>query len=462
MTDRSTPLRSRYDLIVIGAGAGGLVTAGGAAQLGARVLLVEQSRLGGECLYTGCVPSKAVLHVASQAGLTGSRWPQARAAVDRSIAAIEPHDSPERFEDFGVEVVIGEARFTGPRQIVVNGASVKARRFVIATGGEPAMPPISGLEDVAPLTNESLFSHDQQPGHLLIIGGGAIGCEMAQSFARLGSMVTIVTDGRLLPSSDPEAVDVLRRQFETDGVAVLENARVDAASGTPGDIILHIGDGRMVRGTDVLVAVGRSPRVHGYGLELAGVETSPKGIVTDKHLRTSNRRIYAVGDCRAGPRLTHAADQDARTVIQNALFPFRKAKDYAALPAAIYTDPELAQIGLTEAEARAAHQDVQVWRHDFDHADRSITEDDTRGFVKIVARGKSVLGVTIVGTQAGEMLALAGLLVSGKLSMASLAAQTIAYPTRIEALKKACEQPGQAALFSPLMRRLTRLFQWLP
>ena len=186
------------------------------------------------------------------------------------------------------------------------------------------------------------------------------------------------------------------------------------------------------------------------------------GIITDAWLRTSNRRIYAIGDCREGPRLTHAADQDARTVIQNALFPFRKRKDYRALPAAIFTDPELAQVGLTEAQARKVHGDIKVFRHDFDHNDRSVTEGDMRGFVKVVTSGKRVVGITIVGAQAGELLALASFVVSGKLSLADLANQTFAYPTLAEALKHAAEQPGQAALFSPLMQRLTRLFQRLP
>lgn len=461
--DRSTPSAGHYDLVVIGAGAGGLVTSGGAAQLGARVLLVEQHRLGGECLWTGCVPSKAVIHAASMAKHGGrQRWGDARANLDRAIATIEPHDSPERFEGFGVEVVIGRAEFTGPDAVEVGGRRVTARRFVVATGSDPVVPGISGLAALPCYTNDTIFGLDVTPGHLLVIGGGVVGCELSQSFARLGVPVTLMSDGALLPREDPDAVAVVRAQLVADGVTMLENVAIASASGEAGAIALTLADGRVVEGTHVLAAAGRRARVSGFGLKAAGVEVGSNGIVTDDWLRTSNKRIYAVGDCREGPRLTHAADQDARTVIQNALFPFRKRKDYSALPASIFTDPELAQVGLTEPAARKLHGDVRVFRHDFDHNDRSVTEADMRGFVKIVVRGKRVLGVTIVGAHAGELLALASFAVSGKLSLANLANQTFAYPTLAEALKFAAEQPGQEALFTPFVRKVTQLFQRLP
>ncbi len=461
--ERSRPRATHYDLVVIGAGAGGLVTSGGAAQLGARVLLIEQHRLGGECLWTGCVPSKAVIHAAQLARHGGGqRWSDARANVEEAVTIIEPHDSPERFEGFGVEVVIGRAVFTGQGAIEVGGQRVTARRFVIATGSDPAVPPIAGLAELPFLTNDTIFDLEEQPEHLLIIGGGVIGCELSQSFARLGSKVTLISDGRLLPREDPEAVDVVRTQLVADGVDIIENAEVAAAAGSAGAIRLTLADGRTAEGTHLLIGTGRAPRISGYGLKAAGVETGKGGIITDAFLRTSNRRIYAIGDCRDGPRLTHAADQDARTVIQNALFPFRKRKDYSALPAAIFTDPQLAQVGLTEPAARKLHPDIKVFRQDFDHNDRSVTEADMRGFVKIIVLGKRVLGVTIVGGHAGELLALASFAVSGKLSLSDLANQTFAYPTLAEALRHAAEQPGQAALFSPLMRKLTALFQRLP
>jgi pyruvate/2-oxoglutarate dehydrogenase complex dihydrolipoamide dehydrogenase (E3) component len=453
------PLRDHYDLIVIGGGAGGLVTAGGAAQLGADVLLVEQHRLGGECLWTGCVPSKAVIAAASRPGRT---WDDARAALKAAITTIEPHDSPARFQGFGVEVVKARAAFLSPRTLDIGGKSVAARRIVLATGSDPAMPPIAGLAERPCLTNDTIFDLETQPRHLLVIGGGAIGCELGQAFARLGSAVTLISSSPLLSRQDKDAVALVRTQLEADGLRLIENAKILSASGAGDSLTLHLGDGVQVSGSHILVAAGRRARTSGFGLDKAGVRTGKNGICTDAWLRTSNRRIYAVGDCREGPRLTHAADQDARTVIQNALFPFRKRKNYEALPAAVYCDPELAQVGLTEAEARAAHADIEVYRHDFDHNDRAVTDGDTRGFVKIVVRGKRVLGVTIVGAHAGELLALASFAVSGKLSLADFAAQTFAYPTRIEALRHAAEQPGQKFLFSPLMQSLTRLFQHLP
>ena len=454
---------SRHDLVVIGGGAAGLVTAGGAAQLGARTLLVERHRLGGECLYTGCVPSKALIAISARrkAGATID-WAAAKTAIAGAIATIEPHDSAERFGGFGVEIVFGEATFTGHDEITVGDRRITARRFVIATGSDAAVPPIAGLADVPFLTNDGIFDLPELPDHLLIIGGGAIGCELSQSFARLGARVTIVDVGTLLPNDDPDAVAVVRDQLRADGVVIHEGAAIARASTGNGLVMLHLGDGSVLTGSHLLVAAGRKARMDGYGLDVAGVAVTPAGITVDRYLRTSNRRIFAIGDCRAGPRLTHAADQDARTVIQNALFPFRKATDYSALPAATFTDPELAQVGLTEAKARAAHADIQVLRHDFDHNDRSVAEGDMRGFVKIMAVGNRVVGMTIVGAHAGELLALATFAVAGKLSLSDLANRTFAYPTLAEAIRFAAELPGQAKLFTPTVRRLTRWFQKLP
>ena len=459
--------QEHFDLVVIGGGAAGLVSSGGAAQLGARTLLIERHRLGGECLYTGCVPSKALIAVAAVAhsrggGSPAANWAAARAAVQAAITTIEPHDSPERFRGFGVKIAFGDAVFTSPTSLRVGDRDISARRFVIATGSDPAIPPIPGLSDLPYCTNENIFDLAETPGHLLVIGGGVIGCELSQAFARLGITVSLVDVGSILPNDDPDAVAVVRAQLLADGVALHEKAAITSASGGAGAITLMLGDGSVLNGSHVLVATGRKARTTGFGLDLANVTTGRNGIIVDKYLRTSNPRIFAIGDCRDGPRLTHAADQDARTVIQNALFPFRKATDYSALPAAIFTDPELAQVGLTEAKARAAHPDVGVWRHDFDHNDRSVTEGDMRGFVKIMARGNRVLGVTIVGAHAGELLALATFAVAGKLSLSDLANRTLAYPTLAEALRFAAEQPGQAKLFTPFMRRLTGLFQRLP
>lgn len=449
-----------YDLVVIGGGAAGLVTSGGAAQLGVRTLLIERHRLGGECLYTGCVPSKAL--ISNAAVYPGGGWPLARQAVETAIKTIEPHDSPERFRGFGVEVVFGQAAFVGPGVVEVGGRHLTARRFVVATGSDAAIPPVPGLADLPLLTNETIFSLAETPSQLIVIGGGVIGCELSQSFARLGVPVTIVDIGPLLPNEDPDAVEVVRRQLLSDGVVLHERATIVSAGGVAGALELTLGDGTVLCGSHILVATGRVARTEGFGLDLAGVAVTRAGITVDQYLRTSNPKIYAIGDCRAGPRLTHAADQDARTVIQNALFPFRKKTDYSALPASVFTDPELAQVGLTETKARASNPKTEVFRHDFDHNDRSVTDADMRGFVKIMAVGNRVTGVTIVGAHAGELLALASFAVSGKLSLSDLANQTFAYPTLSEALRFAAEQRGQKALFTPTVQRIARLFQKLP
>ncbi len=461
--NRSTPAASQYDLVVIGAGAAGLVAAGGAAQLGARTLMIEQHRLGGECLYTGCLPSKALIAAAARRrGGTTVDWPMAHAAVHGAIATIEPHDSPEVFEGFGVEVVLARAVFTGPDAIEVGGKRVTARRFIVATGSDPALPPIPGLAELAPLTNETIFDLGELPEHLLIIGGGAIGCELSQSFVRLGARVTLVDVGPLLPRDDPEAVAVVRKQLLADGVILHEKRGIAGAEGSAGVPVLLLDDGTRLAGSHLLVAAGRAARTQGIGLEAAGVAFGRAGITVDRHLYTSNHRILAIGDCRDGPRLTHAANQDARVAIQNALFPFRKATDYSALPAVTYTDPEIAQVGLTETAARAANPATQILRHDFDHNDRSIAEHDERGFIKIMAVGNKVIGGTIVGAHAGELLPVLGFAVAGKLGLSDLAGLTYAYPTLSEIIRFAAEKPGQAKLFTPTMRRLTALFQKLP
>ena len=453
----------RYDLCVVGGGAGGLVTAGGAAQLGARVLLIDDNRLGGECLWTGCVPSKALLHMAMIARRRGGMaWGEAKAHVDAAIAAIAPHDAPERFEAFGVEVLNARAVFTARDRLTAGDRTIAARRFVVATGSAPLVPSVPGLDAVAYLTNETIFDLAALPAELLIMGGGAIGAELAQAFARLGARVTVIEKDTLLASSDTEGTGLVRAALIADGVTIHEHAAIASVAGGAG-ITLTLASGATVTGSHLLVAAGRAPRVAGFGLDVAGVAAGPKGIAVDKYLRTANPRIFAVGDCRDGPRFTHAADQDARAVIANALFPrpLWRTSTYSALPSVVYTDPELAHVGLTEYQACAAPE-AQVYRADLDHNDRAVTEGAATGFVKLMARGDRLLGATLVGPHAGELLPLARLAVTGKIGLADLAAQTIAYPTLAEALKAAAELPGQARLFTPTLRKLTRLLQRLP
>lgn len=455
-------MTDHYALCVIGGGAAGLVAAGGAAQLGARTLLIEQHRMGGECLWNGCVPSKALLHMASLAKLRGGMaWAEAKAHVDGAIATIAPHDSPERFRAFGVEVLLARAVFAGRDSIEADGRRITARRFVIATGSAPMVPPVPGLEDVPFLTNETIFDLDALPAELLILGGGAIGTELAQAFARLGSKVTVVERDRLLTNSDEEAAALVRTSLEADGVTILERSEV---ARVVHGITLHLKSGATLTGTHLLVAAGRAARVEGYGLDRAGVTADRKGIAVDTFLRTSNPKIFAIGDCRDGPRFTHASDQDARAVIANALFPrpLWRESTYEALPSVVYTDPELAHVGLTEAAARARHPDVEVHRADLDHNDRAVTEGATAGFVKLIARGNRVMGATLVGPHAGELLPLARLAVTGKIGLSDIAAQTIAYPTLADSLRQAADAASQAKLFTPTVRRITRLLQRLP
>jgi pyruvate/2-oxoglutarate dehydrogenase complex dihydrolipoamide dehydrogenase (E3) component len=321
------------DICVIGAGSGGLVVAGGAAQAGARTILVEAAAMGGECLNTGCVPSKALLAAAEAAAAGraaarfGVRYGAAQvdfaAVLDHVrgvIATIAHHDSQERFEGWGVEVIRARGRFIGPDRLEAGNRIIRARRFVLATGSHAAVPPIPGLSDTPFLTNETLWGLRELPTRLLVLGGGAIGCEMAQAFARLGSTVTLVEADRLMPRDDAEAVELVRSALRADGVDVREGVKATRAARDGDRIGLTLEGGETLAGSHLLVAAGRKPAVDGLRLDVAGVQVGKDGVEVDARLRTSNRRIYAVGDCRAGPRFTHAASQDAGVVIRNAVF----------------------------------------------------------------------------------------------------------------------------------------------
>ncbi len=464
------------DICVIGAGSGGLVVAGGAAQAGARTMLIEAERMGGECLNSGCVPSKALL-AAAQATAAGREAAHFGIGFDAPrvdfaavmdhvhgvIATIAHHDSQERFEAWGVEVVRARARFTGPDRIEAGGRSIRARRFVVATGSQALVPPIPGLADTPFLTNDSLWSLRTLPRHLLVLGGGAIGCEMAQAFARLGAAVTLVEAATLMPRDDAEAVAVVRAALARDGVAIHEGARAVAVARDGAGVSLTLADGRLLSGSHLLVAVGRRPPVDGLGLEAAGVRTGPDGILVDAALRTSNRRIFAVGDCRAGPRFTHAASQDAAVVIRRAVFGLPARIDRRALPWATFTDPELAQVGLTESAARERHgARVTTLKLGFDRNDRAVAERASEGFLKLVRVGSRVVGATIVGRHAGDQAPLWGQVVAGRLPLSAVADMVMPYPTRPEVGKWLATEPTLALLGNPWVRRLVRLVQALP
>jgi len=468
-----------FDLAVIGAGAAGLSVTAVAAQLGLRVLLVERDRMGGDCLNAGCVPSKALLaaaHAAAGARAAGRfgvhlpppriAWDEVSAHVAGAIAAIAPNDSEQRFRALGATVLRAEARFIGPEAIAVDGRRITARRFVIAAGSRPAVPPIPGLDAVPFLTNASLFGIPGPPGHLLILGGGPIGLEMAAAHAALGWEVSLVEAATIAGREDPELAAGLREALTEGGVRLFEGVGVTAAEPGP---TLVFADGRRISGTHLLIAVGRRPNLEALGLEAGNIRASNLGIATDRGLRSlSNRLVYAVGDIAdpagTGPRyFTHVGSYHAGIVVRRALFRLPARIDYRALPRVLYTDPELAQVGLTEAEARAAGHEVQVVRWPMAENDRAVAEGETRGLVKLVAskRGR-LLGAGILSRAAGEMIGLFALAIERRLKLSALGAMILPYPTRAEAGKRAAGAFYAPTLFSARTRSLVRLLARLP
>ncbi len=466
-----------YDICVIGAGSAGLSVAAGAAQLGARTILFERAEMGGDCLNYGCVPSKALLaaahaaHDIRKAKRFGIRCPEPEidfatvmAHVKNVIAAIAPHDSVERFEGLGVRVVKAEARFAGPREVSGCGVQVRARRIVIAAGSTAVIPAIPGIDTVAPLTNETIFSLTTLPEHLVIIGGGPIGVEMAQGFRRLGSRVTVLEARRILERDEPEFSGTLRRQLSAEGIVLREGARIDSVAKIASGIALTLSGGaEQLTGTHLLVAAGRRPRLEGLDLEKAGVAYTAKGITVDARLRTSNPRIYAIGDIAGGPQFTHVAGYHAGLVIRNALFRLPAKTDYRALPWVTYCDPELAHVGLTEADARKRFgDDVRVTMAEFQANDRAQAEQDTTGAIKLVTRANGmVLGASILGRGAGELLPIWGVAITRRMKLSALTGIIFPYPTRSEISKAAASAFYTPKLFSRGPKLLVRVLSWL-
>lgn len=450
----------RCDLCVIGAGSGGLSVAAGAAQMGADTVLIERGAMGGDCLNTGCVPSKTLLAAAKRGPV--ANFAEVHARVHGVIAAIAPHDSQKRFEGLGVRVIRESARFVGPDAVEAGSVLVRARRFVLATGSRAAVPPVPGLDSVPFLTNETLFERTALPGHLVVLGGGPIGVEMAQAFRRLGARVTVVEKAALLPKDDPELVEVVRRRLVREGVEVFEGVGVARVERAGDGVAVALEDGRRIGGSDLLIAAGRTPNVEGLGLEAAGIAFGKKGVEVDARLRTTNRRVFAVGDVTGGPAFTHVAGQHASVVIRNALFRLPAKVDYGALPWVTYTDPELAQVGMTEAAAREKFGDgVRVLRAPFAENDRARTEDEAEGLVKlVVGRRGRVLGAGIVGASAGEQIALWCLVVAKRMSVGDVAGLTLPYPTLAEAGKRAAGSFYTPTLFGERTRRLVRFLNW--
>ena len=460
------------DICVIGAGSAGLTVAAAAASFGQDVVLVERGRMGGDCLNYGCVPSKSLIAAAKAAhrapglGVTVSAdvdYGAVHEHIHNVIAAIAPHDSVERFEGLGVTVIKAAARFVDAQTVEAGETRVRARRFVIATGSRPVVPPIPGLADCDPLTNESVFDLTRLPPRLAIIGAGPIGAELSQAFARLGSTVTVVSAEPLLHREDPDAVEVVRRHLAADGVSLIENAAIASCTRAGEGIRLTLGDGTTVDADRVLVAAGRAPNLD-LGLDAAGIAFEKSGIAVDARLRTSNRRVYAIGDVNGGLQFTHVAGHQASLVVRSIVFRMRARYDADLMPRAIYTAPEVAQAGLSAAEARARHGDaVSVETAPLSGNDRARTEGVTDGFVRLVIgpRGR-LLGATIVAPGAGEMIATYALALAAKVPLKTLASFTPAYPTLSEAGKRAAVDHFARRLDSPWIRRIANMLKRFP
>ncbi|MCP5085942.1 MAG: FAD-dependent oxidoreductase [Rhodobacteraceae bacterium] len=453
--------RIETDLCIIGGGSGGLSVAAGAAQMGADVVLLEGHKMGGDCLNYGCVPSKALIAAGKHAHAmtTGAPFgispaqPQvdyaaAKDHVRSVIAGIEPHDSVERFEGLGVKVITEFGAFISPTEVQAGETVIKARRFVIATGSRPFVPPIPGLDTVSYFTNEDIFDLRELPGHLIVIGGGPIGMELAQAHVRLGSKVTVLEGLTALGKDDPELVAIALERIRSEGVEVIEGAMASEVLGGPGAIEVRTKNGANFKGTHLLMAVGRRPNVEKLNLETAGIEPTRGGIKVDAHLKTSNKRVYAIGDVAAGLQFTHVAGYHAGVVIKSALFGLPSKTTTKHIPWATYTDPEIAQVGLTEAEAREQHGNrLDVVRFDYAENDRARTELATTGMIKVmVVKGRPV-GASIVGAQAGELIQIWALAIVNGLKMRAVAAMVSPYPTLGEINKRAAGQYFAPRLF---------------
>ena len=472
----------RYNLVVIGGGTAGLVTAAGAAGLGAKVALIERHLMGGDCLNVGCVPSKTLIRSARAtaevraAAEFGVVVPGDGVTVDfagvmervRALrAGISKHDSAKRFRELGVDVFLGQGKFLDRETIEVSGKKLRFRRAVIATGGRAAHPKIEGLTEAGFLTNETVFSLTAQPTRLAVIGGGPIGCELAQAFQRLGTRVTLLHKrGHVLDREDPDAAAIIQRQFAREGMQVVLEAKLQRVRKTQGGKVIQFefaqGDAE-IEVDEILVAAGRAPNVEGLNLEAAGVVFDPReGVCVNDYLQTSNPRIYAAGDVCMRWKFTHAADAAARMVIQNALFIKARRASVLTMPWCTYTDPEVAHVGLYESQAKEQGIDVDTWTTPMDQVDRAITDGEANGFVKIHARRDSnhIAGATIVARHAGEMISEISVAMAGKLRLTDLSNVIHPYPTQAEAIRKCANACNRTRLTPAVKRIVSAWLRW--
>jgi pyruvate/2-oxoglutarate dehydrogenase complex dihydrolipoamide dehydrogenase (E3) component len=468
-----------YNVVVIGAGTAGLVTAAATAALGGRVALVERGRMGGDCLNTGCVPSKALISSARlvaqirRAPEWGLDSMEPRFDVARVLesmrerrARIAPQDSQERFEAMGVDVFRASGRFVSPREVEAGGVRLRGRHFVIATGSRAALPPVPGLAEAAPYTNETIFDEMKaRPDRLVVLGGGAIGCELGQAFGRLGVQVTIVElAGRILEKEDEDAGEAVRRRLEAEGVRVRVGTRAHGVTREGGRLRIEIQPGDSSRETleaeALLVAAGRVPNTEGLGLEAAGVVHDRFGIRVDRCLRTTRPHIYAAGDVAGGHQFTHVADDHARTIVRNILLPWPKTKvSQETLPWCTFTSPEVARVGLSEPDARRKGIACDVWVQPMSEVDRAVLEREEEGFVKVLTAkgGDRILGVTVVGERAGDLVHELVVAMKNGVGLRGISGTIHAYPTFAEAMRKAADRQQKARL-TP---RALKVFAWL-
>ena len=464
------------DLCVIGAGSGGLSVAAAAAQLGVPVVLIEKGRMGGDCLNYGCVPSKALLAAAKRAEAVRAAAPFGvdviEAQIDHArvhdhvhgvIAAIAPNDSVERFTGLGVRVIQATASFLDKNTVEAGRVLVRARRFVVATGSRPIIPPIPGLDEVRYFTNETIFDVNERIQHLIVLGGGPIGVELAQAHKMLGSHVTMIDTASFLGHEDAEATQVLLKRLEGAQVMLRPGTRVERVERSVQGVAVHIGkqgETEIIKGTHLLVATGRRPNVKSLHLERAGVAYDENGIKVNQHLKTTNRRIYAIGDVIGGAQFTHLANYHAAIVIRNALFRLRPKVSAAAIPRVIYTEPELAQVGMTEAEARKRRRSIRILRWPFADNDRAQAERATDGFIKVITKKNGeILGCTIVGASAGELIQLWVVAIDKGMKVGDLTSFVLPYPTLSEISKRVAFTYYQPTLTKRWLRSMISLLR---
>ena len=470
-------MKSGYDLVVIGGGTAGLVSAAGAASLGARTALVERDKLGGDCLYRGCVPTKTLVKSARVAHLVRHSEEygvkSGRAAVDfpavmdrmrRVIDAAGVHDSPERFRELGVDVFLEGARFEAPDLVAVDGRRLKTRSAIVATGSHPTAPPIEGLEEAGYLTNVGALELRRLPRSIVIVGSGPIGSEFAQIFARFGSEVTMISSSSLpLPKEDLEVGEILRGVLLADGVTFHGGYRAEGVRVEGTEKVMTVrneaGNEIEVRGEELLIATGRAPTAGGLALENAGIEIEAKGLRVDEHLRTTAPNVYAAGDITGKYLFTHVAEYQGRNALRNALFPVKAKVDHRVVPWTTFTDPEVARVGLTEEQARAQHDFVKVFRQPFDEVDRAMADGETTGLVKIVTgrRGK-ILGGHIIGPDAGNLIHEIVLAMQGNIPIQALSTMIHVYPTLSQANQRAADNYYRERLFTDRTRKVFSIF----